>query len=200
MPLNTNWMSARLARRGGGRELRDHLARVHQQRIDDVVRLVLELRDRLVHPLLDADRLLLAPPPHLERLAAAVDRRRRRGLCGARRRGRGRRSGGLGGLGRRRRCRLAPLVAAAGGQDGRDAGCGEAAGGSAQEAAPREERLGQAIVVHRVSSFCCVRASDVRASGQLAPSSVSRMYQLAVRPQSTVTSMPVMAEASSEAR
>ncbi len=54
----------------GLRELRDHLRGVHQRRVDARAGLGLELLDRVVHPGLDADGLLLAPPPHLDVVGA----------------------------------------------------------------------------------------------------------------------------------
>ncbi len=75
----------RVAGRRGVRELRDHVVRVQQRRRHRGVVLGLELVQRVVDPFLDADRLLLAPPPHLE--APASRARARGGLAAAAARG-----------------------------------------------------------------------------------------------------------------
>ena len=67
-----------VAGRRGLRELRDHLRGVHQRRRDARAGLGLELLDRVVHPRLDADGLLLAPPPHLDVAGARPSRGGRR--------------------------------------------------------------------------------------------------------------------------
>ena len=99
-----------VAGRGGLRELRDHLVGVHQQRVDLAAALGGEARHHVVHPLLDADGLLLAPPPHLD-----VARRGGRGRAGRRGSGRRRRR-------RRGRARGGAVRAAARGDQRRQPG------------------------------------------------------------------------------
>src|SRR4029079_5896449 len=69
--LDVRWMA-------GGRRIRelwDDGARVHERRCDLDAVLLLELLQRVRHPALDADRLLLPPPPHLQRRRALPSHR-----------------------------------------------------------------------------------------------------------------------------
>ena len=66
-PVEEELNVRRMPGRCGVRELRDHVVRVHQGRGDLDPLLLLELPQGVGHPLLDADRLPLSPPPHLQR-------------------------------------------------------------------------------------------------------------------------------------
>ena len=126
----------RLSGRGRFRELRDHRRGVHEQRVDGDAALLGEAGEGRIDPLLDPDRLLLAPPPHRD-LATARRRRRRRAA----------RRGARVGCGRRRG-RVAPLVAAsAGSEHGREPRCGEPAAGQLQQTPARECAV-QIVVGH----------------------------------------------------